>query len=177
MSSDQLEQPTETPRIFLSLGSNLGSRFRHISDAIRRMRDKGLLIDQRSSLYETQPVEVSGQPDFINMNCEIKTSLEAEQLLQMCLDIERTMGRVRAKPKGPRTIDIDILFYGQRILQTNHLSIPHPAVARRRFVLIPMVEIAPEFRDPISGLTMREVLVKCPDPSAVRVLSSFDFGL
>lgn len=157
-------------RVFLGLGSNLGSRLVSILEARRRLEERGLLICNCSSLYETQPVGMLDQPDFINLNCEVETDFDAERLLEACLAVERDMGRLRIEPKGPRIIDIDILFYGQQISHSRRLSIPHPAIARRRFVLVPMVEMAPEFRDPVSGLTMRALLELCPDQSCVKLL-------
>lgn len=111
---------------------------------------------------------MTDQPDFINLACEVQTLFEAEKLLETCLLVERKMGRLRTEPKGPRIIDIDILFYGQQVWHSSQLSIPHPAIAQRRFVLVPMVEIAPEFQDPISGFTMKALLERCPDDSSVR---------
>ena len=129
-----------------------------------------------SSLYETEPVEVIRQPDFINMSCEIRTAATAEELLDMCLLVERGMGRLRNRSKGPRTIDIDILYFGSRVSYSERLSLPHPAIPRRRFVLVPMVEIAPDFQDPASGLTMQAMLDCCPDISEVRLLGPFETG-
>lgn len=168
------ESVDENTRVFLSLGSNLDSRVDQIAEATRRAAKKGLLICKCSSLYETQPVEVLCQPDFLNCCCEVRTDLDAESLLEACLTVEREMGRLRTEPKGPRVIDIDILFFGHEILDSRRLSIPHPAISRRRFVLVPMVEIAPEFRHPISGLTMQTMLQRCSDRSAVKLVNPFE---
>ena len=161
-----------TPRVFLGLGSNLGNRSAHVSEAVLHLEEMGILTIQCSSLYETQPVEVTDQPDFINLASEVQTQLKAEILLETCLLVERKMGRLRREPKGPRIVDIDILFYGQEIWHSRQLSIPHPAIAQRRFVLVPMVEIAPDFQDPVSGFTMKSLLEHCPDHSSVRRLQT-----
>jgi len=113
---------------------------------------------------------MTDQPDFINLAFEVQTELDPEELLKTCLLVERKMGRLRREPKGPRIIDIDILFYGHQVWHSQQLSIPHPAIAARRFVLVPMVEIAPEFQDPVSGFTMKDLLDRCNDHSAVRKL-------
>ena len=165
--------PEDQERIFLSLGSNLGGRFERIAEAIGLLGKRDVRICCQSAVYETQPVEVVDQPDFLNLCCEVKTLLDPEGLIDTCLSIEEELGRQRIRPKGPRAIDIDILFYGQRIFRSSRLSIPHPALPRRRFVLVPMAEIAPEFRDPVSELTICQLLRRCPDRSSVQVLNRF----
>jgi 2-amino-4-hydroxy-6-hydroxymethyldihydropteridine diphosphokinase len=160
--------------IFLGLGSNLGDRHAYLSEALRLLQKEGLLLVRSSSIYETQPVELLEQPDFLNMTCEVDTDLEAEELLDLCLAVEEEMGRKRSQPKGPRIVDIDILFYNQKVLRTDRISLPHPALPARKFVLIPIVEIAPEFIDPVSGSTMRELLENCKDRSNVRLSGSPD---
>lgn len=175
--SDQSTESTGSKRIFLGLGSNQGERLNAIREAALRLDEKGMVIARSSSLYETEPVEIREQPDFINLSFEIETELGVSELLEACLSVEKAMGRTRSRPKGPRIIDIDILFYGQRILQSQGLSIPHPAFAQRKFVLVPMVEIAPEFKDPRSGFTMRELLHQCPDLSSVTMLKPFHWPL
>jgi 2-amino-4-hydroxy-6-hydroxymethyldihydropteridine diphosphokinase len=159
--------------VFLGLGSNLGDRFRYIQQAAWHLEEMDIKLLAISSLYETEPVEVFDQPEFINLTCEIETDLAPKDLLDTSLLIERRMGRIRRKPKGPRIIDIDLLFYGQKAIHSKHLSVPHPAISQRRFVLVPMVEIAPEFKDPLSGLTMKQLLDQCPDEASVRLLQPF----
>jgi 2-amino-4-hydroxy-6-hydroxymethyldihydropteridine diphosphokinase len=107
------------------------------------------------------------QPDFLNLVCEVETGLEPEALLQTCQKIEAQMGRVQKEPKGPRNIDIDILFYGQRIVKLPFLKIPHPALHQRNFVLIPLEEIDPEFKDPVTGKIVHELRLECGDRSSV----------
>lgn len=163
-------QDPEESRVFLGLGSNLEDRFDHVAEALNRIETRGVSVCTCSLLYETEPVELVNQPDFINLACEVRTVLKPGQLLEACHGVEAEMGRVRLESKGPRVIDIDILFYGKQVLCSRRLSIPHPAITQRRFVLIPMVEIAAEFQHPVSGLSMTELLKRCADQSAVRPL-------
>ena len=139
---------------FLGLGSNLGDRTRNLSNALERLEADGVRIVDRSSLYETEPRDVVEQPWFLNQVVKVETALFPIQLLCFLLRVEREMGRERgpkAIPKGPRLIDIDILLYGKAVIETPVLVIPHPAMLERRFVLEPLVEIAPETRHPLTG--------------------------
>jgi 2-amino-4-hydroxy-6-hydroxymethyldihydropteridine diphosphokinase len=140
---------------------------------VQQLERLGVAVRKSSSVFETEPVEVSKQPDFLNICFQIATELSPHELLETCLAVETSMGRIRNQPKGPRIIDIDVLFYGQLVSRAKRLSIPHPAFSQRKFVLVPMVEIAPSFRDPISGSTMEELLNRCPDQSAVNLLEPF----
>src|SRR5437879_4737040 len=128
---------------YLSLGSNLGDRANHLRDAIRRLKPHGRIVAV-SSLYETEPVEFTNQPWFLNCAVALETTESPRQLMDSILHIELEMGRRRAEKKGPRTIDIDILLFGDAIVETPELTIPHPAMHQRRFVLEPLAEIAPE---------------------------------
>ena len=155
---------------YLALGSNLGDREANLRDAVRRLDADDLRITRRSSLYETAPRELLDQPWFLNAAVEIETSLFPLQLLARVRAIERAMGRRREVPKGPRNIDIDILFYARAIIATTELKVPHPRLGKRRFVLEPLEEIAPDFRDPVTGKTAQEMLAAL-EPQGVRRLA------
>jgi len=148
-------------RAYLSLGSNLGDRAANLEAAIERLGEPGTVV-ARSALYETEPVEMEQQPWFLNCVVAIETELMPKQFLARILGIEQKMGRRRTEPKGPRTIDIDILLFGGSIVDTATLTIPHPAMHQRRFVLEPLAEIAPELRHPALKKTVREMLDALP---------------
>jgi len=151
------------PAVYLGIGSNLGDRLRNLELA-RNAFD----VRKRSSIYETEPVGFLEQPWFLNMTIEIQSVETPQQLLQFCQNIEAKMGRTRLILKGPRTIDIDILFYGDLIIQQPDLIIPHPEIPNRRFVLEPLNEIAPDLVHPALNKSVRELLVECADPSRVQ---------
>ena len=142
--------------VYLSLGSNLGERAANLAAAIDRLRGLGEVM-AISSFYETEPVEFTAQPWFLNGVVKLSTERMPRQLLQAILDIERKMGRRRVQDKGPRLIDIDILLFGNSTVASKGLTIPHPAMHERRFVLEPLAEIAPEVRHPVLKRTMREL--------------------
>jgi 2-amino-4-hydroxy-6-hydroxymethyldihydropteridine diphosphokinase len=144
--------------VYLGLGSNVGDREEMLQAAIDRLQSRELRILRVSSVYETEPQERRNQRWFLNLVVEAETDLFPRQLLGRIAKIERQIGRRRMLANGPRTIDIDILFYGSFVVETPELKIPHPRFAERRFVLAPMVELAPELRDPVSHRTMRELL-------------------
>ena len=154
-------------RVYLSLGSNVGDRAANLRTAITRLSSWGDVMAV-SSFYETEPVEFAAQPWFLNCAVELDTEKMPKQLLAGILDIEREMGRRRVQKKGPRTLDIDILLFGNSILQTKGLTIPHPAMHERRFVLEPLAEIAPEARHPVIKRTVRELRDALPPGQAVR---------
>ena len=143
---------------YLSLGSNVGNREQHLRSAIERLDSAGIRVIRRSSLYETEPQELRGQPWFLNIVLEVETSLFPMQLLHAIQKIEKAMGRKRLVAKGPRTIDIDILLFGGFVVSTTTLQIPHPRFPQRRFVLEPLAELAPDLRHPASHQTVREML-------------------
>jgi 2-amino-4-hydroxy-6-hydroxymethyldihydropteridine diphosphokinase len=144
--------------VYLSLGSNLGNREAMLREAIRRLESPQLRIRRVSSVYETEPRDFRDQPWFLNVVVEAETALFPLQLLGLIRKVELALGRRRLAPKGPRTIDIDILLYGGFVIDTVELAIPHPRMTDRRFVLEPMVELAPELRHPVLRRTMRELL-------------------
>jgi 2-amino-4-hydroxy-6-hydroxymethyldihydropteridine diphosphokinase len=154
-------------RVYLSLGSNVGDRAANLRTAIKRVSSLGDVMAV-SSFYETEPVEFAAQPWFLNCAVELDTEKMPKQLLAGILDIEREMGRRRVQKKGPRTLDIDILLFGNSIIQTKGLTIPHPAMHERRFVLEPLAEIAPEARHPVIKRTVRELRDALPPGQAVR---------
>ena len=151
---------------YLSLGSNLGDRAANLEEAIRRLEKFGK-ITAKSSLYETEPVEVETQPWFLNCAIALETEMASQQLLAAALAIEQSMGRRRTRHKGPRTIDIDILFFNDSIEASAALTVPHPALHLRRFVLEPLAEIAPDLRHPVLKKSVREMLDGLPSTGGV----------
>jgi 2-amino-4-hydroxy-6-hydroxymethyldihydropteridine diphosphokinase len=143
---------------YLSLGSNLGNREEALQSAIDLLRVPALRVVRVSSVYETAPVDYLDQPDFLNLVAQIETSLFPLQLLSHVQKIERQLGRRRMIAKGPRTIDIDILLYGNAVVGAPQLAIPHPAMTERRFVLEPLAEIVPGLRHPLTRKTVGEML-------------------
>lgn len=157
--------------VYLSLGSNVGDRAANLNAAIERLRSLGEVVAV-SSLYETEPVEFTAQPWFLNCAVKLNTEKMPKQLLNAVLDIEKEMGRKRLKKKGPRTIDIDILLFGNSVIDTKGLTVPHPAMHERRFVLEPLAEIAPEVRHPVFKRTARELRDALPPGQAVKRLGN-----
>jgi 2-amino-4-hydroxy-6-hydroxymethyldihydropteridine diphosphokinase len=156
---------------FLGLGSNLGDREANLREAVERLEAAGIRVLRRSSLYESAPQELLDQPWFLNAAVEVETNLFPLQLLALIRRIESDMGRLRVTPKGPRNIDVDILFYGRNVIATVELEVPHPRMAQRRFVLEPLAEIAPDFRHPVTGKTANEMLTAL-EPQGVRRLQT-----
>lgn len=156
---------------FLALGSNVGDREANLRTAVTLLQGDEIRVRRGSSLYETAPQELLDQPSFLNAVVDVETSLFPMQLLARVREIERKMGRRRVTPKGPRNIDIDILFYGRNVIATAELEVPHPRIAQRRFVLEPLAEIAPDFRHPLTGKTANEMLATL-EPQGVRRLEA-----
>ena len=153
--------------VYLSLGSNLGDREGRLREAITRLESVGQVV-AFSSFYETEPVEFTSQPWFLNCAVALETSMMPRQLMAALLRIERAMRRRRIQKKGPRSIDIDILLFGDAIVDVPDLTIPHPAMHRRRFVLEPLAEIAPEVLHPLLKKTIRELREALPAGQEVR---------
>jgi 2-amino-4-hydroxy-6-hydroxymethyldihydropteridine diphosphokinase len=153
--------------VYLSLGSNIGDRAGNLNAAIDRLRSVGEII-QVSSFYETEPVEFAAQAWFLNCVIALDTEKTPQELLASILDIEQQMGRRRAQKKGPRVIDIDILLFGNLIVDEPGLTIPHPAMHERRFVLEPLAAIAPDVRHPALDLTIRELRDALPPGQTVK---------
>lgn len=155
--------------VYLGLGSNVGDREGHLRAALERLAAADLRVLRVSPVYETEPLELRDQRWFLNQVAEAETSLFPRQLLARVGRIERALGRVRAVPNGPRTIDIDILLYGSAVVRTAGLEIPHPRMGARRFVLAPLADLAPELRHPVTRKTVREMLDAAPKQAVRRV--------
>lgn len=145
---------------YISLGSNLGDRESTLRHALTLLRDRTGHVVAISSFYDTEPVGFTEQPKFINAVAQLETTLLPEKLMETLLAIERELGRDRSAtvPKGPRTIDLDLLLYDDRIIDFPALTVPHPAMHERRFVLEPLAEIAPNAVHPVLKRTARELL-------------------
>jgi 2-amino-4-hydroxy-6-hydroxymethyldihydropteridine diphosphokinase len=152
---------------YLSLGSNLGNREKNLREAVERLGEFGE-VSAVSSFYETEPVEFTEQPWFLNMTVRLETELMPRQLLSAILKIEIEMGRRRTHPKGPRLIDIDIVLLGDTVMNDRALTIPHPAMQERKFVLAPLAEIAAEVKHPVLQKTVREMLAELQDGPVVK---------
>lgn len=153
---------------YILTGGNLGDRHANLALAADLIDQKCGRILRRSNLYETAAWGIEAQPDFLNQVLELETSLDPETLLDILLEIEREMGRIRGEKFGPRIIDLDILLYGDLIIKTNDLEIPHPRMAERRFVLEPLNELIGLSIHPVTELSIREMLIACTDPLEVR---------
>ncbi len=158
----------KTMRVYLGLGSNLGNPARQLEAAGRALENGGLQILRKSSLFETEPLGYAAQPWFLNQVLEAETTASPWELLNLAKGIERRRGRRPGPKNGPRTIDIDILFMAGVILRTKTLTVPHPRLAGRRFILAPLAELAPGLVHPVLGQTIRTLLRDCPARPIVR---------
>ena len=155
--------------VYLGLGSNVGDRRSHLQTAIERLTAPDLRVLRVSPIYETEPVDYTAQRWFLNLVVEAETELFPMQLLSRTGRIERELGRVRTVAKGPRTIDIDILLYGSAVVHSAKLEIPHPRMGERRFVLVPLADLAPDLRHPLTHKTVRQMLDGAPAEKVHRV--------
>ncbi len=155
-------------RIYLALGSNLGDREAHLRHAIEALNVPDLLITRISPVYETEPWGFADQGWFLNLVLEAETTLLPVDLLAHCLAVEHSQRRERVIPNGPRTLDIDVLFYGDSVIQTTELEVPHPRYAERRFVLQPLADLNPKLRDPATHLSVEQMLAALRDQALRR---------
>ena len=155
-------------KVYLGLGSNLGDREANLRRALRDLTPSITLV-KSSSVYETEPWGYEDQPQFLNCACSVLTQLSPQELIDAIKKVESAMGRQPTFPYGPRVIDVDILFYGDLLIDQESLVVPHPRLLERAFVLIPLVEIAPELVHPQLGLTVSELLERVDGSEGVRL--------
>jgi 2-amino-4-hydroxy-6-hydroxymethyldihydropteridine diphosphokinase len=156
--------------VYLSLGSNLGDRLQYLKEAIQRIEAPDRIsIKKISPMYETAPVGYKNRPQFLNLVLKVNTSLKPLPLLECLLTIEEKMGRKRSGKWGPRNIDVDILLYDDLIVNSDQLTIPHPRMHERRFVLVPLAQIAPKLLHPLLKKNVSKLLESCEDNSKVRL--------
>lgn len=161
----------ETITAYISLGSNLGDRAGNLLLAVRGLLEASICVTRLSAIYETEPVEIDSDSDFLNMVVEAHvTNVSPEQMLARMLRIEYLLGRKRQATgiKEPRTVDLDLLLYGNSLHETEFLTLPHPRMHLRNFVLVPLAEIAPQFTHPVFNQTISDLLHASPDRSHVR---------
>jgi len=158
----------KTYSVFLGLGSNLGDRHRYLqraADELKRL--KGVKVVWTSSIYETEPYGNKEQGKFLNACAELETSLQPRELFDAVKEIERVIGRTPSEHWGPREIDIDVLVYDGLVFEDDQVIVPHPELSERRFVLVPLREIAPDLVHPVNGMTVEELAAGCADNGRV----------
>lgn len=159
-------------RYFIGLGSNQGDRKRALNNALHRMEISGLVLKKKSSIYQTEPVGPVRQNWFLNQVVCSESRIEALEMIRLLRSIEISLGRLHTEPMGPRPIDLDILLAGQTIMNSEELTIPHPEMHKRRFVLVPLAEIDPFLCHPVLKLTMKKLLQLCEDTSEVGLFEN-----
>lgn len=155
--------------IFLLLGTNQGKRLRNLEVAFKLLMSKDILVQKKSRVYKSAPWGILNQPSFLNQALQIETKLSAEELLNTVKNIELEMGRTITIKWGERIIDIDILYYHDSILENENLVVPHPQIPFRRFTLVPLVELQPNFIHPVLKKSQADLLLNCTDPLEVMV--------
>ena len=160
------------PSVFIGLGSNLGDREATISNGLGLLSDRGFTLERRSDLYLTEPVDGPAQDWFVNAVAQGRTELSPTALLAACQEVEHAQGRVRVVRNGPRSLDLDLLLYGDLVRDDAALTLPHPRLHERRFVLVPLCDVAPDEVHPRLGVTFRALLASCPDTSQVVPFSA-----
>jgi 2-amino-4-hydroxy-6-hydroxymethyldihydropteridine diphosphokinase len=161
----------DSKSIFLLLGSNLGERLMILESARKHIAERVGFVSVQSSVYETEPWGVAEQPAFLNQVLKVETEHAPEEVLRIILDIEHELGRIRYERWGARVIDIDLLYYSDFVLNTARLTLPHPRLQDRRFTLVPLAEIAPDFIHPLLQKTSEVLLKICPDEGVVSKIS------
>lgn len=154
--------------VYMSLGSNIEHRKKFIEKALKQLEQFRIKVETRSPLYRTEPVGVKDQPEYLNLVVKAQTSLAPLQVLVLIKNIEEKLGRLTGPRWGSREIDIDILMYNDIILKSERLTIPHPEIMNRKFVLIPLNDIAPDLKHPETGKTVKEMLEETKDASGVK---------
>lgn len=154
-------------KVYISGGSNQGDRRANLEYALEALKKRGGAVSKTSSFFEAEPVGFLDQPWFLNLAIELETRLAPSELLELCHEIENSRGRVRLFANSPRSLDLDILLYGDLVMNDKRLTIPHPRLAERRFVLKPLAQIAPEVFHPVLKKTIGSLLEICSDTSQV----------
>ncbi len=158
-------------RCYLALGSNLGDRLGHLRAGLSGLEAHGISVLRAASVYSTQPKEILSQPWFLNTVVEAETEFEPEDLMRICFEVENSSQRHRDLRNGPRTLDIDIILFDDRVVQSQDLEIPHPRYAERRFVLEPLSELASDQMDPVRNQTVGRLLEAVQDESTVDLFA------